>query len=422
MTAPGALARVVVVGTSPGVPAGTLTWPAWEVLRSGTVLAPAGPQARAVMAAGVPVEVVDPGDPGAVAAALRSRARAGVPAVWLAGPDGDPAVVGALAADGGAAVETVVGAAEPPGARLLEAVAVMDRLRSPGGCPWDAQQTHASLAPYLVEETYEALQALEDGDLPALRDELGDVLLQVLFHARLAEELPPGQQWSVDDVAAGLVAKLVRRHPHVFGDVEVTGVAQVEANWDSIKAREGRESLVAGVALGQPALTLAAKLQRRARKGGVSLEAVSDHLASAETVAVALAAQASALVDDDVPPTVDRVGDLLNTAVTVALGAGVDPEAALRGTARRFRERLLAAEALARESGRDPATLAEGDWAALLTRVGAGSEAGAQPAAGSADPAGTASPVAPGTLAVDDEGVPVGLDADGVPADFPDEP
>src|ERR1700759_5762228 len=103
-----------------------------------------------------------------------------------------------------------------PGERLLDAVATMDRLRSPGGCPWDAKQDHASLAPYLLEEAYEAFQAIEDGNLPALREELGDVLLQIAFHARLAEELPAAERWSIDDVATGLFDKVVRRSPHVF--------------------------------------------------------------------------------------------------------------------------------------------------------------------------------------------------------------
>jgi NTP pyrophosphatase (non-canonical NTP hydrolase) len=107
---------------------------------------------------------------------------------------------------------------DPPGARLLDAVAVMDRLRSPGGCPWDAEQTHATLAPYLLEEAYELLDAIESDDLQLLREELGDVLLQVVLHARLAEDAPVGERWSVDDVAGDLVAELIRRHPHVFAD------------------------------------------------------------------------------------------------------------------------------------------------------------------------------------------------------------
>jgi XTP/dITP diphosphohydrolase len=219
--------------------------------------------------------------------------------------------------------------AVPTGAALLDAVAVMDRLRSPGGCPWDAEQTHASLAPYLLEEAYEAYQALEDGDLSALRDELGDVLLQVLFHARLAEELPEGERWSVDDVASGLVAKLERRHPHVFGDVTVSGADDVNRNWEQIKAAErGGKPPVASVPLAAPALTLAAKLQR---KGGVE----SSQDASALMVAAErFAADTSA----------DAAGELLWTAVALMRAHGIDAEAALRSRARAFRDQALASE------------------------------------------------------------------------------
>jgi XTP/dITP diphosphohydrolase len=126
---------------------------------------------------------------------------------------------------------------ERPGARLLDLVAVMDRLRSPGGCPWDREQTHASLAPYLLEETYETLEAIDSGDRAHLREELGDLLLQVVFHARVAAEHPL-DPWTVDDVAAGITDKLVRRHPHVFADASAESAAHVEAAWDRLKAPE----------------------------------------------------------------------------------------------------------------------------------------------------------------------------------------
>jgi XTP/dITP diphosphohydrolase len=195
----------------------------------------------------------------------------------------------------------LAGTRELPGSALLErGTAVMDRLRSPGGCPWDAEQTHASLAPYLLEEAYEAYQAIEDGNLAELREELGDVLLQVLFHARVAAEGADrepgaggsgassgassgaeavgggggaggsdgeqvdggsggGSGWDVDAVAAGLVAKLVRRHPHVFGDVTVAGADEVVTNWQAIKDAEkkGRASVTDGIPVSLPALSLA---------------------------------------------------------------------------------------------------------------------------------------------------------------------
>ena len=149
----------------------------------------------------------------------------------------------------------------------------MDRLRAE--CPWDARQTHLSLAPYLLEETYEALEALEDGDPAALREELGDVLLQVLFHARIAAERTDGTGFTIDDVADGIAGKLRRRHPHVFGDVSVSGANEVKRNWDAIKAAERAAasgspgSVLDGVPFGQPALALAAALLRRASRAGV---------------------------------------------------------------------------------------------------------------------------------------------------------
>jgi len=203
------------------------------------------------------------------------------------------------------------------GARLLEAVAVMDRLRSPGGCPWDAEQTHASLLPYLLEEAYEAAQAIEDGDAAETQEELGDVLLQVLFHARLGEEADPA--WDIDSVAGGLVDKLVERHPHVFGDATVADAAEVDARWEEIKAaQKGRTSVVDGVPLALPALALSAKLRRRAARCGV---------------------------DDSAFDPGEGYGARLWSLAAAAAADGVDAEAELRATARRYREWL-------REQGR----------------------------------------------------------------------
>ena len=215
-----------------------------------------------------------------------------------------------------------------PGWALLEAVAVMDRLRSPGGCPWDAEQTHRSLAPYLLEEAYEAYQTLEDGDGEGLRDELGDVLLQVLFHARVASEDPAG--WDIDDVAAGLVAKLVRRHPHVFAGASVSGSADVEANWDAIKAVEQpSRSAADGVPIALPALALTAKLQSRGARAKVWAPP-ADPAAAVRSAAAEAAAE----------PTEGNVADLLLAAVTLARAGGIDPEAALRRRALRFKDEL----------------------------------------------------------------------------------
>ncbi|WP_205629211.1 MazG family protein, partial [Jiangella muralis] len=204
---------------------------------------------------------------------------------------------------------------DQPGARLLELVAVMDRLRSPGGCPWDAEQTHRSLATYLLEETYETLEAIESGHDDDLREELGDLLLQVLFHARLAEERPSGP-WGIDDVAAGITAKLIRRHPHVFGDVEAPTASDVGERWERIKREEkGRESAVDGVPLAQPALSLAAKLVHRVEKAGVPV--------------------APPAAPEHAPETAEEIGDALFALAAAARDRGVDPEQALRDSTRR---------------------------------------------------------------------------------------
>jgi enolase len=218
-----------------------------------------------------------------------------------------------------------------PGERLLDVVAVMDRLRSPGGCPWDAEQTHESLMPYLLEEAYEAYAALEERDHSGLREELGDVLLQVVFHARLAQERAEG--WSIDDVAAGLVDKLTRRHPHVFGDASAADAEAVERSWDALKAAEkARTSVTDGVPLSQPALSLAARLQRRGSTLGAPV------------------------------PTYPGLGGELWELVRRCREAGIDPEAALREVARQYRDRLAGVEGLARAEGREPADLTPQEW------------------------------------------------------------
>ena len=318
--------RVVLVAVSPRVPPGLLSWPAWEALRSGPVRTAdaAGAQLPFLRDAGIEV-LVEPPD----VEALHARALGGETVVWLA-PDAELVrAVGLRSVRGGAPVELVHGSYDPPGARLLDVVAVMDRLRSPGGCPWDAEQTHTSLMPYLLEEAYEAYAALEDGDLVDLREELGDVLLQVVFHARLAQEADPA--WSIDDVAGDLVDKLVRRHPHVFAG---TSADDLEGTWEALKkAEKGRTSVTDGVPLSQPALSLAAKLQKRAGRLGAPV------------------------------PAFDGLGGELWELVRRCREAGLDPELALRTTARAYRDRLAAAEAALVAEGRDPAALTPQEWA-----------------------------------------------------------
>jgi XTP/dITP diphosphohydrolase len=225
---------------------------------------------------------------------------------------------------------------DQPGARLLELVTVMTRLRQE--CPWDAKQTHESLAPHLLEESYEALEALESGDPEALREELGDVLLQVIFHAEVASERGDGTGYTIDDVADGIAAKLVRRHPHVFGDVSVSGADEVKQNWDAIKAAERRAkgggpgSALDGVPFGQPALALAAQLQRRAERAGVPAGLADlDGPAGPEEPAAGESAPS-------------EIGAELFALVARARAAGLDPELELRAAARAYRDRVQAWE------------------------------------------------------------------------------
>lgn len=188
----------------------------------------------------------------------------------------------------------------------------MDRLRSPGGCPWDAEQTHQSLARHLLEETYEVLEALDSGDRDHLREELGDVLLQVVFHSRLAQEHPT-EPWGVDDVARGIVDKLVARHPHVFAAGEVRDAAHVEASWELHKAAEkGRTSVLDGIPAAMPALARADKLLGRLDRAAVEAALVADG---------------------------DSYGVRLLALAVEARAAGVDPEGALRSAVTALAER-----------------------------------------------------------------------------------
>jgi XTP/dITP diphosphohydrolase len=218
-----------------------------------------------------------------------------------------------------------------PGARLVELVQVMDTLRL--NCPWDARQTHASLAPHLLEETYEALDALSADDQAAVREELGDVLLQVVFHARVAQERDDGSGYDIDDVAAGIIDKLTRRHPHVFGDTTVSGPDEVKQNWDSIKAAERAAkaggqpvSVLDGVPMSQPSLSLAAQLLRRAGRAG-----------------------APASLAREPAVQVSPLGQELLELVARAQEAGLDPELELRKAARAYADRVRAWETAAPE-------------------------------------------------------------------------
>lgn len=209
------------------------------------------------------------------------------------------------------------------GDRLLELVAVMDRLRSPGGCPWDAEQTHASLVQYLVEETYETIEAIDADDREAMVEELGDLLLQVVFHARIGQEAD--QPFDIDDVAGGIADKLIARHPHVFGDESAQTAGDVEAAWFERKRREkGRTSVTDGVPMAMPALPLIEKLLHRAEKGGVEVPAADPRLVA---------------ILDEMDP-----GEAILELVAAARVRGLDADAAARAAAGRLRDRLRAAE------------------------------------------------------------------------------
>jgi XTP/dITP diphosphohydrolase len=313
---------LIVLATSSRVAPGLLSWDAWEALRSArVVLAPSGhPALSALSRAGISCRIAE------TSADALVEAESGGIVVWLPEPGSSEVLP--------AGARLVRGSVDLPGAHLIDLVETMDRLRT--GCPWDARQTHASLAPHLLEEPYEALEALESGDAEAFCEELGDVLLQVVFHARIAAERDDGTSFTVDDVADGIVAKLVRRHPHVFADVAVSGADEVTRNWDDIKREEKRlkaeriglpaagamtPSALDGVPFGQPALALAAQLQGRAARAGVPEEL------------------ADLGAEDDPGASGSSCGDVgreLFQLVARARAAGCDPETELRAAARRY--------------------------------------------------------------------------------------
>ena len=210
------------------------------------------------------------------------------------------------------------------GSELQRLVGVMDRLRSPGGCPWDAEQTHESLVKYLLEESYEFIDSVDAKDREGMREELGDILLQVYFHSRIAEDHPT-DPFSIEDVARSIADKLIRRHPHVFEGLQVSGTEEIIENWEEIKAREkGRTSALDGVALAQPALPLVEKLLYRAEKYKVNVELTK--------------------YQSDKPATQESVGEALASIIAWARDNEIDPENALRLYGRQIAEQIKAAE------------------------------------------------------------------------------
>jgi len=236
--------------------------------------------------------------------------------------------------------------------KLTETVA---RLRSPEGCPWDKQQTHESLKRYVIEETYEVVEAIDRGDPTKLKEELGDLLLQVLLHAQIASE---SGEFDIADVCRILREKLVRRHPHVFADRQVAGVDEVLTNWEQIKRAEpgyeDRESVLDGVPESLPALMRAAKISKKAARIGFDwpdIHSIFDKLAE-ETCELREA------VDSGDKETIKaEIGDLLFTVVNISRFAGIDPEEALRDMLGRFSQRFRKIEEIARETGRNLADM-----------------------------------------------------------------
>ncbi|MES5822007.1 nucleoside triphosphate pyrophosphohydrolase [Streptomyces sp. RG80] len=310
--------RIVLLTTSHRVAPGLLSWPAWQALRAADrVLCADGahPQLPYLREAGIQVDEAAP-----AAEELVEACAGGHTVVVVATGEGEPALTDGLARLAGSGrvsmpdLELLPASYDLPGARLLDLVQVMDRIRAE--CPWSSQQTHKGLAKYGIEEAYELVEAIEEGDRDELREELGDVLLQVVFHARIAEE-DPETPFSIDDVAGGIVTKLIHRHPHVFGDETATTPEEVKEHWLRTKAIEKqRESITDGIPLGQPGLALAAKLASRVRTAGLDVP----------------------------PPAGEGIGyELLALAVS-AEADGVDPEAALRSAARAYRDAVVVAE------------------------------------------------------------------------------
>ncbi|HET9655508.1 MAG TPA: MazG family protein [Kineosporiaceae bacterium] len=317
--------RIVLVVTSPRVAPGLLSWPAWELLRSADAVLAAEPDPDWVQAlADAGIELADVCDLPVAhrAGRLVELAAPGRSVAWFGSPDGDPGLTDALAEHLGRQaiagrppeIELVTGSHDVPGARLVDLVAVMDTLRSPGGCPWDAEQTHTSLLQYLLEETHEVIEAVERDDRDHLVEELGDLLLQVVFHARIGEERPTAP-FDIDAVAAGVVAKLVRRHPHVFADPDAEATADgVRVSWEELKAAEKqREGLFEGIPATLPALARGQKMLDRLGHAGRDLSAA-----------------ATAAADGDA--LVTRLLD----ALLQARAAGVDAESALRAALARL--------------------------------------------------------------------------------------
>ncbi|MFF4321069.1 MazG family protein [Streptomyces sp. NPDC001568] len=333
--------RIVLLTASHRVAPGLLSWPAWQILHAADrVLCadPGHPQLPYLREAGVTVERAAPDAHELVEACAGGRT-----VVVIPGGEGDGRLTDGLARLAGSGrvsmpdLELLPGSYDLPGARLLDVVQVMDRVRRE--CPWTSRQTHEGLVKYALEEAYELVEAIEGGDRAELREELGDVLLQVVLHARIAQDGAASVEgdggdegdgdddgevavgpFSIDDVAGDLVDKLIRRHPHIFGDEKADTPEEVRAHWQATKAVEKRRASVTdGIPLAQPGLALAAKLAGRVRAAGLPVEL----------------------------PRGEGIGYELLALAARAEEAGTDPETALRVAARAYRDAIRAAEGVA---------------------------------------------------------------------------
>ena len=309
--------RLILLLSTPRIAPGLFSRDAWTALANAAHVLTRDEdetQLIAIQEAGIAATHLGEQPPGALARLLVDQTADGE-VVWIGSADGDPGLTDALAAevsgrDDPPEIELLFASYDVPGSRLLDLVATMDRLRSQGGCPWDAEQTHESLVPYLIEETHELVEAIESGDRTHMAEELGDVLLQVAFHARIAQE-HDDSPFGIDEVAGGIVDKLVRRHPHVFAEGGAETVEDVAASWEQIKAAEKphRSAPLDGIPERLCALARASKAAGRLDQAGFGALAVK-------------AAQG------------DDFGPRLLALVLEARRSGVDPEAALRSVVR----------------------------------------------------------------------------------------
>ena len=227
-------------------------------------------------------------------------------------------------------------------------VSIMERLRQPDGCPWDRKQTHQSLRQYLLEETYEVLEALDEEDFQALKEELGDLLLQIVFHAQLAKE---EGKFSIEDVVNAISDKLVRRHPNVFGDVVINTAEEQSKNWELLKKKEGRTSAIEGVPKELSALLRAWRIQQKAAQVGFDWDNTADVWAKVEEE---LAELREAVASGSRDKIEDEFGDVLFALVNLSRFLKINPEDALRRTVNKFIRRFQQVESTLKERGKSP--------------------------------------------------------------------